>query len=610
MKTVFKLMSVILSGVSTMAMSASELPANLKWQTNLDDPVFASEQAIYGGTFRTYISSFPQTFRTVGPDANGSFRSWLLDAHPSLVTKHPDTGNWIPSIATDWAFSDDNKTVYYKINPKAKWSDGKPVTADDFTFVLTLMRSKDIVAPWYNTFYEKVITDVVKYDAHTISVTLSEPKDKKDLLNWTSLGPKPRHFYQPSTDNNGDGIDDNFVRKYNFKMEPTTWAYKMDKVKKGRSITFKHVGQDWWGYSNPYYKNRYNVEKIRIQVIRDNDIARKHFEKGDLDAFGLILPSLWHEKSNSKPYQRGYIHKFWGFNQVPQGAGGLWINTAKANLSNLQVRKGLAYASDFDGMIKNILRNDYVRKPNGLGVGQDEFTNTEVKAAPFDPEKAAEYFSQAGFNNIGPDGIRTNDKGERLSFAITYSARHHTPRMAYLKEQAKKAGLEYTLNLIDGSSAFKYVNEKKHDISFHDMAGGDVPQYWEYLHSTNANKPQTNNFTNYSSAKMDKLVTEYRGEFSREKRQVLSREIQKIVADEFVIVPGYMVPYTREAYWRWMQFPKQPMTKKSKALFSTGTPSDLGSYWIDPAIKKETLDAIKKGESFQPVTTINDKYQF
>ncbi len=115
-------------------------------------------------------------------------------------------------------------------------------------------------------------------------------------------------------------------------------------------------------------------------MIRDNDIARKHFEKGDLDAFGLILPSLWHEKSNSKPYQRGYIHKFWGFNQVPQGAGGLWINTAKANLSNLQVRKGLAYASDFDGMIKNILRNDYVRKPNGLGVGQDEFTNTEVKS--------------------------------------------------------------------------------------------------------------------------------------------------------------------------------------------------------------------------------------
>ena len=128
---------------------AAKLPDNLEWITNMNEPLFASEEAKFGGTFRTYISSFPQTFRTVGPDANGAFRSWLLDAQPALVTKHPNTDKWIPSIATEWAFGADNKTVYYHLNPKATWSDGKPVTADDFTFVLTLMRSKDIVAPWY-----------------------------------------------------------------------------------------------------------------------------------------------------------------------------------------------------------------------------------------------------------------------------------------------------------------------------------------------------------------------------------------------------------------------------------------------------------------------------
>ena len=312
---------LVLSGLSLSVWANTQLPGNLVWETNLDEPLFASEKAIFGGTFRTYISSFPQTFRTVGPDANGAFRSWLMDAHPGLLSKHPNTGKWIPSIATEWAFSEDNKTVYYRLNPKAKWSDGMPVTADDFTFVLTLMRSKDIVAPWYNTFYTNVLTSVTKYDDHTISVTLAEPRDKVDLLNWTSLSPKPKHFYKPSTDKNNDGIDDNFVRKYNFKIEPTTWAYSIDKVKKGRSITFKHIGKDWWGYSNRYFKNRFNVEKIRIQVNRDNDIARKHFEKGELDAFGLVLPELWHEKSNTKPYQKGYIHRFWGFNQTPQGAG-------------------------------------------------------------------------------------------------------------------------------------------------------------------------------------------------------------------------------------------------------------------------------------------------
>jgi len=601
---------LILTTFPLFSLAANKLPENLDWQTNLDEPLFASDQAQFGGTFRTYISSFPQTFRIVGPDANGSFRTWLLDAHPSLLSKHPETGNWIPDLATDWAFGEDNKTVYYKINPKAKWSDGKPVTADDFTFVLTLMRSKDIVAPWYNTYYTKVLKDITKYDSHTISVSLSEPKDKKDLLSSTSLSPRPKHFYKPGVDKNNDGIDDNFVRKYNFKAEPTTWAYKVDKVKKGRSVTMKHVGKEWWGYSNPYYKNRYNVEKIRVQVIRDNDIARKYFEKGDLDAYALVLPELWHDKSDTKPYQNGYIHKFWGFNQTPQGAGGMWLNTAKDKLSDINVRKGLSYATDFDGMIDNVLRGDYVRKPNGMGVGQDNFTNNSVTAPEFDPNKAADFFAKAGYDQFGADGIRMNAQGDRLSFAITYSARHHTPRIAYLKEQAKKAGLEFALNLIDGSSAFKYVSEKKHDISFHTMGGGDVPQYWEYLHSSNANKPQTNNFTNYSSPEMDELVMQYRTEFSRDKREQLSRQIQQIVADQFVIIPGYMVPYTREAYWRWMKFPAKPMTKKTEALFSIGGPYDLGTYWIDEELKKETKAAIKKGAKFEPVTTIDETYKF
>lgn len=601
---------MLLSGISFSGWADKPLPDGLVWETNLDEPLFASKKAKFGGTFRTSIISFPQTFRTVGPDANGSFRSWLLDAHPALVTKHPNSGEWIPDLANEWAFSQDSKTVYFRLNPEAMWSDGKPVTADDFTFMLSLMRSKDIVAPWYNTYFTTVLEDVIKYDSRTISVTLAEAKDKKDLLESTNLAPRPKHFYIPSVDKNEDGIDDNFVRKYNFKAEPTTWAYAIDKVKKGRSITLKHVGEDWWGYSNPYYQNRFNVEKIRIQVIRDEDIARKHFEKGDLDSYHLVRPILWHEKSKGEMYQKGYVHKFWGFNQVPQGAGGMWLNTAKEKLNDLNVRKGVSHATDFDGMIQKVLRGDYSRKPNGMGVGQEKYTNEEVTAPHFDPKLSAEFFALAGFDTIGPDGIRVNDKGERLSFAITYAARFHTPRLAYLKEQAKLAGLEFTLNLIDGSSAFKYVSEKKHEISFHDMGSGAQPHYWEYLHSANANKPQTNNFTNYSTPELDELIMEFRTEFSREKREVLSRQIQSIVDEASIIIPGYMVPYTRGAYWRWMKFPEQPMTKKTESLFSTGAPSDLGTYWIDTEVKKETKAAMKKGTSFDPVTIINDEFKF
>ncbi len=397
--------------------SANELPSGLTWIDNMNEPLFASEEAKFGGTLRTHMSSFPQTLRSVGPDSNSGLRHYFMDGTPKLAARHPNTGNWIPQLAEAWAYGDDNQTVYFKLNPKAKWSDGEKVDADDYLFMLTYNRSKDIVAPWYNDFFTNKIEDVAKIDDYTIAIKSATKMSQEELMiqiNLPSNGlqPRPEHFFaNPKKDENGDGIEDNFVRKFNFKAEPTTWAYYMSNVKKGKSVTFKHVGEDWWGYSNRYYKNRYNVEKVRLTVIRDSDIARKHFEKGDLDVFGLVLPSLWHEKADGKPYQQGYIQKFWGYNQTAQGAGGLWMNTSMPLLESRDVRAGIVYASDYDGMLKNVLRGDYLRMPHGMGAGHGAYDRPNNQAPAFDPKKAIRYFEAAGFDKVGPDGIRVNDKG-------------------------------------------------------------------------------------------------------------------------------------------------------------------------------------------------------
>ncbi|MEF1339273.1 ABC transporter substrate-binding protein, partial [Vibrio rotiferianus] len=170
-----------LSALSFGAMSET-LPTDLNWHTNWDAPLYASEQAQFGGTYRTFMSSFPQTLRSVGPDSNSGLRGWFADDAPNLVRKHPNTLEWIPDLANEWAFDDDNKTIYFKLNPKAQWSDGKPVTADDFVFMLKFYRSKDIVAPWYNEYYTNVIADVIKYDDHTLAFVSGSEKNQEDLL--------------------------------------------------------------------------------------------------------------------------------------------------------------------------------------------------------------------------------------------------------------------------------------------------------------------------------------------------------------------------------------------------------------------------------------------
>ncbi|KGY08086.1 extracellular solute-binding protein [Vibrio sinaloensis] len=611
MKNFAKLTAIAaLVGVAYSA-QAQSLPADLNWITNDSEPLFASSEAQRGGTLRTFMISFPQTLRSVGPDANSGLRHYFMDGAPKLAQRHPNTGKWIPQLAKSWAFSDDNKTVYFQLDENAKWSDGEKITADDYVFMLQYYRSKDIVDPWYNDFFSNSITNVTKINDYTIAVE-TDVEQSQDalmvLINMPSNGfqPRPEHFFKGGKDENGDGMVDNFVRQYNFKSEPTAGPYYLDKVKKGKSVTFKHVGDDWWGYSNRYYQNRYNVDKIRISVIRDFDIALKHFEKGKLDYFDMILPEYWHGKSDSQASKDGYIQKFWGFNQMPQGAGGLWMNTAKPLLEDINLRKGIMLATDYDGMIANIMRGDYSRKPHGLGFGHGEYDKADNKAPEFNPSKAAEFFAQAGFNEIGPDGIRVNDKGERLSFAITYGYNTWTPRIAYLKEQARLAGLEFTLNLVDGSSAFKYILEKKHELAFLNMGSGEIPAYWEYLHSDNANKPQTNAHTNYSSPELDKLIEAYDAEFDQQKRYALSHQIQDYVTEANIIVPGYMVPYSRAIHWRWIKYPESPMTKKTESIFH---PMDIANFWIDKSEKKETEQAMKKGTTFPAVSVVDDKFK-
>ncbi len=90
------------------------------------------------------------------------------------------------------------------------------------------------------------------------------------------------------------------------------------------------------------------------------------------------------------------------------------------------------------------------------------------------------------------------------------------------------------------------------------------------------------------------------------KRYQISHTIQKMVTEAYIIVPGYMVPYTREAHWRWIQYPAPGMTKKTESIFY---PVELGTFWIDVDIKKETKAAMKQGKVFEPVIVIDDAYK-
>ncbi len=579
------------------------LPENLVWLTNGEDPVFAAPEAKRGGTFRTSMSSFPLTLRRVGPDSNGGFAGYLRYNQLRLVAWHPNTRRPIPSLASHWAFDPDGKSVYYRIDADARWSDGVPVTSADFEFTREFMRSKFIVAPFYNDYYTTQVVDIRGYGERIVAVEGASPKPPDELMEAYGIGVVPKHFFR---------LDADWVSVNNWKIEPNTGPYQISEVRKGKYIEFKRDPK-WWANDRKYYRHRFNPDKIRVKVIRDQNIAFRHFLRGEMDAFGLVAPLFWHEKGKGALFDNGYIARYWFYNDLPQSSQGMYLNEDDPILADRNVRIALGHAMNVDRVIKTVLRNDYERLQT-FNEGFGEYDNVAIRARAFDLAKARDYLAAAGWRERGPDGILVKD-GRRLSLRVTYGSPLHTDRLVILREEAKKAGIELELSLLDSASAFKQMQEKKHQVAWMGWANqGLSPEYWQFFHSVNAHIPQTNNLMNHDDPAMDKLIDEYRESSEKLERVALARRLEQLVFDSGSVIPTFKVPYTREAAWAWVKLPKWLGTRTSDALFdplelSAALYSAGGLFWIDVEEKQRLRAALDAGETFAPILKIDETYR-
>lgn len=573
------------------------LPKDLTWLTSTNTKSLGSPDAQQGGSLNESLSTFPLTLRQVGPDSNGSFRSFMDDNDMGLVTIHPNTDEFLPELATHWAFDKNGKTVYFRLNKLARWSDGKPVVGTDFTFALEFYRSKHIFAPWNNTYYTEQVENIQAFKddlGEIIAVTL--PQAKPDMLYYTNMRPQPRHFYK---------LDENFINNYNWKIKPNTGPYQISQIKKGKSIVFKRK-KDWWAKDLPWFKHRFNIDKIKIKVIRDISAQFEYLKKGKLDYQYLPFPDYWHEKTKIKEFDYGYIHKLMAYNDRPRSDSVLTLNESYEIFKDIRVREAFHYAMNVDKVISKVLRNDYNRL-QGISRGFGDYTNPTIKARPFDLKKADELLDQAGWTKRNGQGIRTKGSST-LTATITYSQANLAPRLVILREEAKKAGIELKLQQMDGSAMWKSFLEKKHQVALVSWGTFFRPQYYGQYHSSNANKPQTNNFSNTADPNLDKLIEGFRSSTNPQKRIKIAHQIQQVVHDRAIQIPLFEVPYYRFAHWGWIKFPKQVGTKSSENFDYFGT-SYGGLMWIDKAEKKRILDAKKKGVKLSPVTRLDETFR-
>lgn len=584
-----------------------EIPNDLTWEDGMEHEEIGDPRAKKGGTFHQFMLSFPPTIRPFGANSNNGFRGSLYDEiDMPLVGFHPKSMAMIPGLAKQWAVSEDGRTVYFKINEQATYSDGVPVKAGDFLFGSYVRISDDIVNPYAKQFYRENIAAITVYDDLTLSVSLPEARVYAPAT--AGLMPlSPPHFYADY------GPD--FTERHQWKFPPTTGAYEVleKDIVKGVSVTQTRV-KNWWAKDNKYYKYRFNLDRIRHVVVRDEAKAFELFRAGELDSCYITRPEYWYEKSEMDAVFNGYIERHTFYNQYPAIPRGMYLNVSKPLLDQKDIRIGIQHAMNWRKVIDVIFRGDYQRL-DSFNQGYLLFSDPTIKARPFSIKAAREAFAKAGFTQSDRNGILQREDGTKLSISVSYPANPMLERMlTILREEAKACGFDLRLDSNEMTVDYIKVMQKQHEMAFTAwVITPPTPDYYQYLHSSNARdergnlKTQTNNVFAWARDDTDLLCEKARNARTEQELSDATYRLQRIVHDEAIFVPGYTVDFVRMGSWRWLRWPDSEQTRFCAPVVYE--PLEAHVHWIDEDMKKETIDAKRNGRKFPEVNRFFDDYR-
>ena len=589
------------------------LPDGIVWETNSDDPLIGSPDAIRGGTLNYWISAYPLTFRLMGPNSNNSFAAWNQGfAMLGLVGRHPITDNFIPVLATHWSVQGDQRTIYFRLDPDARFSDGEPVTADDYVFTFGMMQSEHIIDPFLNSYAERFYESVDKIDDYTLRI-VGTRSSWRPLYDYATLWPTPSHAVV---------LDEDWVTRTTNEYQIVVGPYVVSDVARGESVTFDRL-DDWWGDGKRYFIGQYNFDRINLRVIQI-ERALDYFRLGELDLSLEGSSRTWNEEYTFEAVRNGWIRRARVFLDTPSGVYGLHMNLEAPIFQNKDFRKAMQHLFNFDRLNDNLMFGEYFRQVSFFQ--GTEYANPDIEPYTFDPILAREYLEHAGyrrpdefrsrtflgsvwnavrgliFTRSNTDDVLVNEQGQKASFTVIYGQQSLGRHLTVMQQEFRRAGVDMRLQLLERGTAFERGIERKYEMILIGYSTLLYPQPRQYLHSEFKATTNNNNIWGFGTDEVDGLIEIYEENLDLAARLEAMHRIDEIVHEEAFYIPFWDAPYTRLVYWDYIRFPEFYLPRRNQTLNIT----DWMVYWIDPEKRSALEQAMASGEAY-PVDEELDK---
>ncbi|MFM0500407.1 extracellular solute-binding protein [Paraburkholderia caffeinilytica] len=482
-------------------------------------------------------------------------------------------------LADDINIAPDGLSTTFHINPRARFSNGDPVTADDVKFSLDTLKSPQAAPQFASIFGE--ITRAVVVDPHTIRFEFRQRNRELPLLAGSM--PVFSHKWGMKPDGSRVAFD-----QLAFETPIASGPYLIDQYENGRTIAYRR-DPNYWGATLPVRVGMNNFDRIVYKLYSDNTARLEAFKAGEYDALVEYVARNWVRRDVGKKFDSGELIK----REFPQhngtGMQGFVLNTRRPLFQDVRVRKALDLALDFQWLNRQLFFNQYTRIDSF-------FANTELQAkgmptpgelallepwrARLDPAvfglppkqpdtdppgslranllQARALLQEAGWTYR--DGALRNAKGEPFQFEIlddSGSSAQFEPIVATFIRNLQKLGITATFRVSDFAVYQKRLDAFDFDTTTIRMADVQVPgsEQIDRFGSKAADTNGSDNVIGLKSAAVDAILNALVHAQTREQLIDATHALDRVLMHGYYVIPQWYSASHRVAFKRGLAWP-------------------------------------------------------
>jgi len=492
-------------------------------------------------------------------------------------------------IAESVEVPDDLKWVSFKLRAEAKWADGKPITAEDVAY--TFLQIKEKGEPTMQYYY-----------ANVTRAEVLGPKQIKFHFDGPPNRELPQIMGQLPVIQKAQWEKRDFDK---VTLDPWTGSgpYRIKEFEANRFIVYERR-TDWWGKDLAIAKGRYNFDRIRYDIYRDNTVTLEAFKSGQYDYRSENIARVWATGYDFPARQNGLVKLEKVKHERPGGLSGFIFNTRREKFADPRLREALGYTFDFEWANKNFFFGEYSRtesffqnsdfaargEPSPAELKLLEPLRAQLPPRVFGPaykppsgdgsgadrnnlRKARELLAEAGYTV--KDGKLVDKAGKPFEIEMLLVDPAFERIAAAWGKSLERLGVKLNLRVVDSSQYTNRIRAFDFDMisggwGQSNSPGNEQRSYWT---TAAADNPANRNLAGIKSPAIDTLVDAVIYAKNRDELVSTTRALDRALTWGFYVIPGWTFGYDRIAYW----------DKFGKPEKSPSYGNDFMSWWVDAA---------------------------